>query len=112
MARLLHSFITALAMVALLIAPAYGDAATNGFVVAAHVSYDGGGIRISEDDSAEAGALNAPVFAGDFVRTSTGNAELEVDAATAVRMAPRSQIYVASLDVGRTSLEVDAGTLE
>ncbi|MGA3038223.1 MAG: DUF6600 domain-containing protein [Vulcanimicrobiaceae bacterium] len=112
MARLLHSFITALVLIALLIAPAYGGALTGNVVVAAHVSYDGGGIRISENDSAEEGALNAPVFAGDFVRTSTGDAELEIDAATAVRMAPRAQIYVASLDVGRTSLEVDTGTIE
>ncbi len=113
MARPLHSFITVLSLFALLIAPADAYVVRGSIVVAAHMSYDGGGIKISDDGSPETGALlNAPVFAGDFVRTSTGNAELEIDAATAVRMAPLSQIYVASLDVGTTSLEVDGGTIE
>ena len=112
MARPLHSFITALSLLALLIAPAKADALTDGFVVAGHVSYDGGDTTISEDGWTEGGALNAPVFAGDFIRTTTSNAEIAIDAEAAVRMAPHSLLYVAGMDVGNTSIEVDGGTIE
>ncbi len=68
MARPLHSFITALAMIALLIAPAYrAEAQSDTTIVAAHVSFDGGGVEIFEDSATIdpiVATLNTPVLPG------------------------------------------------
>jgi len=116
MARPLHSFITALALIALLIAPAYpAEAQSDTTIVAAHVSFDGGGIEIFEDSGAVdpiAATLNTPVLAGVQISTTTGRAEVQIDEATVLRMDPNSRVIVVSLAPSQRALRVDAGTIE
>jgi len=115
MARSLHSFITALALVALLIAPAYrADAQSDSTIVAAHVSFDGGGVKILEDGASDAtvASLNWPVLPGDTIWTTSGRAEVQIDEATVLRMAPNSQVFVASLAPSLRTFRIDSGTVE
>ncbi len=115
MARPLHSLITALAMIALLIAPAArAEAQSDMTIVAAHLSFDGGGVKILEDGAPDAASatLNSPVLAGDTISTTSGRAEVQIDEATVLRMAPNTQLFVASLAPSLRTFRVDAGTIE
>jgi hypothetical protein len=114
MARSLHSFTAALTMAALLFAQPHAVLAQSENIVAAHVSFDGGGVSVAQQGSSEMApaTLNTPVFAGDTVVTTSGDAELQIDATTLVRMAKNTQLVVESLQPDNRVLAIDSGTIE
>src|SRR5579875_3275089 len=73
-----------------------------------------GDVNVRRGDNGElvAAVMNAPVFTQDHVQTSPGSrAEIELDYANLVRLAPNTDIGFADLAYHRYQLQLGAGTI-
>ncbi len=97
-------------------APAAADDDQRPFPGVARVSLVQGdvGIRHEENGDAVPAALNAPLIAGDFLSTGDAgsHAEIQVDAASAVRVGYGTQIRVITIESGDRVVQVAQGTIE
>ena len=80
----------------------------------ARLSIVNGDVSVQRGDSEtrSAGAVNAPLMAGDVVATGQGGrAEVQFDAANMVRLDSNSEVRLAELTPGRFQLQVGRGTV-
>lgn len=80
----------------------------------ARLSIVNGDVSVRRGDSGEvvAGVVNAPLMAEDRVLTSSsGRAEIELDSANMIRVAPNSEVRFAAMDVRSFQIQVAAGTV-
>lgn len=80
----------------------------------ARLSVVNGDVSVRRGDSGEvvAGAANAPVMADDRVLTSSAaRAEIELDSANVIRVAPSSEVRFAAMDIRSFQIQVAAGTV-
>jgi uncharacterized membrane protein YgcG len=69
-------------------------------------------IQRGDSDTRSAGAVNAPLMAGDVVGAAPGGrAEVQFDAANFARLASDSELRLAELTPGRYQLQVGRGTI-
>ena len=69
-------------------------------------------LKRGDDGQFTAATINAPLSAQDQVQTSGGSrAEVELDAANLVRLAPNTELGFATLEYGRYQLQLGAGTI-
>jgi hypothetical protein len=88
-----------------------GDASSRSV---ARVSILTGDVSVRRSASGEyvAGALNAPVVAGDSIATGpSGRAEVQFNAANVLRIGHDSEIRVTDLEPGRIGMQIARGTL-
>jgi hypothetical protein len=80
---------------------------------AGRISVLNGEVSIRHDESElSAAALNAPVFAGDRILTGAGSrGEVEFDSASAVRLAPQTEIRIADLQYHRYQIQLAGGSI-
>src|SRR4051812_6161879 len=70
------------------------------------------GIRRGDTSEVVAAAVNAPLQKGDGVQTSsTGAAEIQIDAANVVRVAENSEIGFSDLQFRRAQIQLNAGSV-
>jgi len=80
----------------------------------ARISVMNGDVSVRRGDSGDvvAAALNAPLMADDRLLTSTsGRAEVQLDHANMIRVAPSSEVRFAGLDRASFQLQIAAGTV-
>src|SRR5208282_796280 len=80
----------------------------------ARLSVLNGDVSVRRGDSGDvvAAALNAPLMADDRLLTSTsGRAEVQLDHANMIRVAPSSEVRFAGLDRASFQLQIAAGTV-
>ena len=113
MARLPRKTVTALTISALLLLPATGLAADAQTPVA-HVSFANGTVTLrSGGGEVRAAAVNMPLFVGDELSTDRGAlAEIQLDAATMIRVGARTHVLVTDLAAGHRELRLDRGDVE
>jgi hypothetical protein len=95
-------------------ARADGDAAANNGVGVARISALEGSVTLQRGDSATATAavINAPVLGADYVTTAQGaRAEIQFDAATAVRLGEGVQLRFTHIDTADRQLQLADGTI-
>ncbi len=69
-------------------------------------------VRRADNGQFAAATINAPLSAQDQLQTSGGSrAEVELDAASLVRLAPDTEVGFATLEYGRYQLQLGAGTI-
>jgi hypothetical protein len=69
-------------------------------------------VQRGDSDTRSAGAVNAPLMAGDVVAAGQGGrAEVQFDAANMVRLDSNSEVRLAELTAGRYQLQVGRGTV-
>jgi hypothetical protein len=96
-------------------ARAGGDAAANDGVGVARISALEGAVTLQRGDSATATAavINAPVLGADYVTTAKGaRAEIQFDAATAVRLGSGVQLRFTHIDTTDRQLQLADGTID
>ena len=89
--------------------PAFADSAPG----VARISVVEGNVTLQHGDNGgpEAGIVNAPVSAGDYLSTTSGaRAEVQLDNATFVRVASDAQMRFSKLDSTGRILQLAAGT--
>ena len=80
----------------------------------ARVSLLNGDVSVRRGDSGDviAAALNAPLMAGDSVMTSSSSrAEVQLDWANVVRIAPNSEVRFSALDIKSFQIQIAAGAV-
>ena len=97
-------------------APAFANGGPNsGDPGVARISDVSGGVDVHRTDvsGAYAAALNAPVSVGDYIETQSGaRAEVEFDHATALRIAPSTQLRFTHLTPDDHDVQLAQGTVE
>jgi len=81
----------------------------------ARLSIVQGDVNVKRADSGAlvAAVINAPLMAGDHLQTSPGSrAEVELDSANLVRLAPNTDLGFADLEYHRYQLQLAAGTIQ
>ncbi len=91
------------------------DAAADEQHAIARLSVAQGDVNVSRGDSngeLSAAAVNAPLATQDHLQTSDGSrAEVELDSANLVRLAPNTELGFADLEYRRYQLQLGAGTI-
>jgi hypothetical protein len=90
------------------------DAAADQQHAIARLSIVQGDVNVRRGDNGQftAAAINAPLGAQDQLQTSGGSrAEVELDSANLVRLAPDTEVGFATLEYGRYQLQLGAGTV-
>src|ERR1700730_2027997 len=80
----------------------------------ARISVLNGDVSVRRGDSGDviAGALNAPVVAGDAILTSSSaRGEVQLDSANMVRFSPNSEVRFAGMDVKNFQIQIASGTV-
>src|ERR1700730_2731243 len=80
----------------------------------ARISLMNGEVSVRRGDSADwvAGVINAPLLADDRISTGPNSrAEIQFDAANALRIGGNAEVRVAQLEYGRYQMEVARGTV-
>lgn len=80
----------------------------------ARISVINGDVSVRRGDSGEvvAATVNAPLMAADRVLTSSSaRAEIELDAANVLRIAPNSEVRFAAMDIKSFQIQVATGTV-
>ncbi|MGA8030120.1 MAG: DUF6600 domain-containing protein [Bryobacteraceae bacterium] len=80
----------------------------------ARISIVQGDVNVKRGDSGElvAAAINAPLMAQDHLQTSPGSrAEVELDSANLIRLAPNTDIGFADVEYRRYQFQLGAGTM-
>lgn len=79
----------------------------------ARLSIVNGDVSVQRGDSEtrSAGAVNAPLMAGDVVATGHGRTEIQFDAANMARLDSNSEVRLAELTSGRYQLQVGRGNM-
>jgi FecR protein len=81
---------------------------------AARISVVQGDVNVRRGDTSElvAAAVNAPLVAQDRLQTSEGSrAEIELDSASLIRLAPDTDIGLADMEYRRFQVQLGAGTI-
>ncbi|HLX01447.1 MAG TPA: hypothetical protein VKS80_04940, partial [Trinickia sp.] len=88
----------------------YGN--TSGYGGLADLSYASYGTTIIRGDSGSqfAGSINAPLAPGDYVVTGNGDAEIQFDGNSVLRIAPNSQVRMVNVSPGSREVQVGSGT--
>ncbi len=69
-------------------------------------------IRRGDDQTELAGTVNAPILPGDYVATQAGGqAEIQLDGFTMLRLAPQTQIRLANNDASTREVQLAAGSV-
>jgi len=79
----------------------------------ARISVLNGDVSVRRGDSGDviAGALNAPLMAGDSIMTSSSSrTEVQLDWANSIRIAPNSEVRFSALDIKSFQVQIAAGT--
>ena len=96
------------------VAPAAAPDAGDGQHSAARISLVQGDVNVRRGDTSElvAAAPNAPLLSQDRLQTADGSrAEIELDSAHSIRLAPNTDVGLADLQYRRFQVQLGAGTI-
>ena len=100
-----------LAMGATFASPASAQVAGPGVARLGYTSGDVG-VRRADANNYLAGAVNAPLLAGDYVATGAGTAEVQMDGRSRVRVAHNTDVRFINLNQGHREMQLAQGTVD